>query len=89
MPIDHPRQHRRTGLSAVDEDTFFDVITLLCIFLVSGLICVFFILKWSQTILWYAHLLLFSVVLISGTLSMSSLIIVVHEVRKKEGKGHP
>jgi hypothetical protein len=89
MPIDYPKQYRRTGLSAMDEDAFFAVVTLLCIFLISGLICVFFILKWSQTMLWYAHLLLFSVVLISGTISMSSLIIAVHEVRKKESEGHP
>lgn len=81
MPIDHSRQGHHARLSTMDEDTFYGVITLLFISLISGVICIFSLLKFSETTLWYAQMLLFSIVVISGTMSLSSLVIALREVR--------
>ena len=65
----------------MDEDAFAAVITLLSIFLISCVICIFCILKFSESIVWHGHMVLFAMVIISGTMSISSLIIALREAR--------
>lgn len=67
----------------MDEDTLSAVIALLIIFLVSGVICVFFLFQCTETILWHARVLLSAMVLVSGAMSFSSLIIALREVRHR------
>ncbi len=67
----------------MDEDTLSAVIALLIIFLVSGVICVFFLFQCTETILWHARVLLSAMVLVSGAMSFSSLIIALRQVRHK------
>ncbi len=65
----------------MDEDMFFAVITLLIICIISGVVFIYFILRLFETALWHAQMLLFAIVMFSGTISISSLIIALREVR--------
>ena len=81
MPINSPRLGHHVQLSTMDEDTFYAVITLFLICLISGVICIFFLFKFSQTTLWHVQMLLIAIVMISGAVSLSSLVIALREVR--------
>jgi len=72
----------------MDEDAFAAVITLLFIFLISGIMCVFCILKFSESIVWHGQMVLFAMVIISGTISISSLTIALREARNKTTNLH-
>jgi hypothetical protein len=81
MSINSPRRGHHVQLSTMDEYTFYAVITLFLICLISGVICIFFLFKFSQTTLWHVQMLLFAIVIISGAVSLSSLVIALREVR--------
>lgn len=67
--------------SVMDEDSYYDVITLIFICLISGLICIYFFMRVFDTSWWHAQILLSAIVIISGTISLTSFIIVMREVR--------
>jgi len=81
MQINSPRRGNHVQLSTMDENTFYAVITLFLICLISGVICIFFLFKFSQTPLWHVQMLLFAIVIISGAVYLSSLVIALREVR--------
>ena len=81
MPIDNPRQGHHIRLFTKDEDTFYAVFTLFLICLISGVICIFFLSKFLQTTMWHVQMLLFALVIISGAMSLSSLVIAWREAR--------
>jgi drug/metabolite transporter (DMT)-like permease len=83
MSVGNPRQGQRKRLSVMDEDSYFAVITLIFICLISGLICIYFIMKFFETALWHAQILLFAIVIISGAISLSSFTIAMREVKSE------
>ena len=68
----------------MDDDTYCAVVTLMFICLISGVICTYFIVKFFETALWHAQFLLFAIVIVSGMISLSSLVIALREM-----KNHP
>jgi len=67
----------------MEEETFYAVITLLFIFFITGVTCIYFVSKFSMSLLLHVQLLLSSIVIISGAVSVSSLIIALRAARNK------
>jgi len=65
------------------DNSFAAVITLLFIFLASGALGLFLFFKISNPITWHGQVIRFAFVLISGTVSISSLVIALYELRNK------
>lgn len=81
MPIGNPRQVHPIRLSTVDVETFLAVITLL--FYLPDVRCYLYLFHFKRLreSMGHARMLLFAIVMISGTMSPSSLVIALREVR--------
>jgi hypothetical protein len=67
----------------MEEEAFYSVITLLFIFFITGVTCIYFVSKFSISLLLNVQLLLSSIVIISGAVSVSSLIIALRAAKNK------
>lgn len=67
----------------MEEEAFYSVITLLFIFFITGVTCIYFVSKFSISLLLNVQLLLSSIVIISGAVSVSSLIIALRAAKNE------